>query len=199
MKAARFLMVGLAVCALATAAAADTFTYRPSDLDIYDLDHGRYYTWGMERLWDDDEEVIAASLFFDDIRNWNNSSNDLFVRLLDTGPMGLVSYRDDHRETVDAFDGQGVLLVHYEDLPDTAQDLTVTFSVNQLLALNTFADNGNDFMVALDPDCHFYNSGVSLSVTTSPEETPDIPEPATLGLVVLGGIGAILHRRRNRR
>jgi hypothetical protein len=48
-----------------------------------DEDHWRYYTWGIAWQLPEDETITGASLFFDNIRNWDNRPNDLWIQLLD--------------------------------------------------------------------------------------------------------------------
>ena len=61
---------------------ASTFTFEPTPVDMWDLDHYKYYTWGIDWNVPTGESIIGASLFFDDIRNWDSNPNDLWVTLL---------------------------------------------------------------------------------------------------------------------
>ncbi len=167
-------------------ASADTATFQPTPTDLYDLDHYRYYRWGIDHGLGD-VEVTGATLFFDNIRNWDNNANDLYVHLLPGAPAGVaVGY--DGQGGGDQFAGQGVLLVHYEDLPNVAQDITYTFSASEVAALNSYMQDGN-FGLGFDPDCHYWNDGVTLTMEY-------VPEPATMGLLGLGGLGLLRRKRK---
>ncbi|MBN1555811.1 MAG: hypothetical protein JXA11_13790 [Phycisphaerae bacterium] len=184
----RQLAIGLLVIASASFAGADVIELQPNPVDLYDLDHGWYYTWGIVAGRDISGFVITgASLFFDDIRNWDASDNDLWIHLLDSAPSGVRAYRD-YGGGGDAFAYQGVLLEHYEDLPVTAQDITYTFTNDEVLALNLYLQNGDNFALGFDPDCHFYNNGVTLRLVYT-----SVPEPACLAVL---SVGALLPRRR---
>ena len=54
------------------------------------------------------------------------------------------------------------------------------------MVLNAYAADGR-IGLGLDPDCHFYNDGITLRLVT--------PEPTSLALLGLGGL-AMMHRRR---
>ena len=183
-----------AVCLISSNAMATPYRFEPSDSDLGDLDHYKYYTWGINTPWNleenadgSHERAKSATLSFDNIRNWDNNANDLYVHLLPGAPAGVTS-RYDGQGGGDAFAGQGVLLAHYEDLPNTPQDITYTFSASDVSALNAYMQDGN-FGLGFDPDCHYYNDGVMLTLEY-------VPEPATMGLLGLGGLG-LLRRKRN--
>ena len=71
---------------IAVSANADVYTFQPVPADLFDLEHSKYYTWKIDSgdfSLPSGETIIDASLFFDDIRNYDSSDNKLFVSLLD--------------------------------------------------------------------------------------------------------------------
>lgn len=121
------------------------YTYTPDDVNydggvgyeskLDNLDHDEYYSWGMNLGIDPIQVTITqASITFDNIRNWDNESYDLWVHLLDTdyqaGPLvsnypdnyeilgtkgGVTNKYDDENASDDFVDeiGEGLLLAYY--------------------------------------------------------------------------------------
>jgi len=184
-------------------ASADVMTLEPTPRDLYDLDHNKYYTWGIQPGLGDPSLVVitCATLKFAGIFNWDWHNNDLYVHLLDTAPAG-VTVGTDYEGGGDYFESAAyaslgidhILLTHIEDLPwYPPQNINVPFDAAALLALNQYYQNGGDFGLGFDPDCHFYNCGVSLEMCYEV-----IPEPATLSVLALGGMCLVRRRRRRR-
>lgn len=75
-----------------------------------------------------------------------------------------------------------------------AQNYVYTFNAAQLAALAAYISAGQNIAFGFDPDCHFWNNGITFSYTTAPQ----VPEPMSMILFGSGlaGIGAYLRRRR---
>ncbi len=77
----------------------------------------------------------------------------------------------------------------YDDIPLQASTID---------ELNAWTGN-SDWALGVDPDCHFYNCGVTLTITTAKTPTNNnVPEPISmvLGALGLGTIGGIRRLRR---
>jgi hypothetical protein len=191
------------VSTLALAARADTFTFTPSDADIGDLDHHYAYTWGINLNLPSDSKIVGATLTIQNIWDWRVENDKLFIRLLDDPSAGIKTFLDNTNDNVlaDYFLGQGTSLTTWTDPKggyDRGFDFTYNFTASQLDALTSYITNGHtagnaDFGIAFDPDCHYYNDGISLSVQTS--KVPDGGMSVVLlglGLLAISGIRRIL-------
>jgi hypothetical protein len=193
------LVVAAALLAVSFAgqARATTYTFQPNPVDLYDLDHYSYYTWGINWSLPANEQMSSASLSFLNIANWDNNPNELWVHLLPSGTAGVTVSADSNNGT-DAFAGQGTLLFEYTNLTTVPQTRTYNFVSSDLTALTSYAADGN-FALAFDPDCHYYNDGITLTINTQPRSAGagPVPEPTTaaMGGLALVGLAAAIRRR----
>lgn len=206
-----FLFSIILVLGISGMAGATTYSFSPSDSDLWDLDHGYYYTWAWdaddlkEALGLDECSVITAiTLEFNNIYNHNAADeSNLFVWLLDDGlTTGIAQYSDTSDGNVDEFlSWDGINLVTYET-PDTdgvstndipafgyyATDISYSFTEEEIAAFILYLNNGGTIGLGFDADCHYYNDGITLKVS--------VPEPATMLLFGAGLIGLAAVGRR---
>ena len=160
-----------------------------------------------------------------DINNWtaaeNNGNNWLRLYLLDTaekpnngtideafGPTGRLRRYSDTDNGNDELAGLSwtakTSIATYTDYSggDHGDVVTLTYNFSTLGLLDeltAYISNGNNFGLGFDPDCHYYNTGVTFAITTSdvPPTPPSLPDGgATAGLMVIG-LG-ILHSVKRR-
>jgi hypothetical protein len=166
---------------------AGAITFYPNPVDIYDLEHSHYYTWGINWTIPAGGTILGASLSFENIRNWDGGSNTLFIHLLDTANAGVTSYWDNNTSIIyDDFTSEGTFLISYS-LSTVAQDITYEFNAAQVNKLIEYLA-GDNFGIGFDPDCHYWNDGISLTIIT--------PEPMTMLLLGFGLLSLGLVRRK---
>ena len=191
-----------------------------SESRINNLDHYSYYSWGIRLGTDiDPTKIQTASITFHNIWNWTEESYALHVNLLQDGgwwtaPEGVSKYSDNQNETNKwdywnskgipsinlasyLYDGNGGAKPISTDETNPTKLLTLDITGDYLSAFKTSALDG---LVGLgfDPDCHFYNSGVSLTITTG-TPTSGVPEPTTMLLFGTGLLGLTGLQRRRRK
>ncbi len=206
------LLLLAAIVGSALAIRADTITLVPSPSDLGDLDHSSYYTWGFSGITIPADQIITeAVLTFHNINNWTADENNdphqhLNSWLLDSAdnpshsgseqgaaPAGkLVTYTDADGGTDNfatwAYSAKAHIGTYHDSHGGPGGDvidLTYTFSTLGLVDdLSAFIANGNNFALGFDPDCHYYNDGITFTITTERKSVPD--GGATLVLLALG-------------
>ena len=200
------------ICLAITANAA---VIQPSPADAYDLDHANYYIWQVNLSLAEEQILTSVSIHFNNINDWQIESGDkLYISLMNenelnnavqdknmTKASGSDLYKGTDNQAVgNALDGYGQVLAVYEDNNEywsywnhqwinPAEDFTYNFSASEINLLNSYISNGGVFGIGLDPDCRYYNDGITLCY-----ETDTIPEPATIAMLSIGSL--ILIRRK---
>jgi hypothetical protein len=177
----------------------------------FDLDHHSAYTWRIDNVNLAGQTIMGATLTFSRISNWDTNPNMLFIHLLDTATRaGVASFTDASGTPVtniaDNFAGSllgsnplvaagtGNTFLTQQSFTTTPTTFVYTFTTSQLQALQTYFQNGNNIAFGFDPDCHFWNNGITFNFTTCPTTT--VPEPTTIALLSTGIAGLYLKRRR---
>jgi len=200
-KSLQILCVLTATSAFFTASARADFVFRPDDADLADLDHGYVYLWKIDLAggWAPGETLTGAELFIDNINNTDRwTSNNLYIHLGDDDPINQayaagyiqrlwgtddVFRFSDPIENGDTLTDYGVLLTSYSDTNGSSTyDFTYSFTPGQLDTLADYLADGS-FGLGFDPDCHFTNDGVKLTLHT---QTSVVPVP---GAILLAGLG----------
>jgi hypothetical protein len=217
------LVASLALSLFASLAAADTLTFTPSPADLNDLDHHYLYTWRVNNVSLGGNVVTGATLTLENIRNWDSNPNRLFVHLFDNAVYGgvrgflddkpsnapVTTIRDDFVDTRwhngrNALGqsapwvigpGTGDVLLFDRSFGTSAQTYVYTFTADEIAYLNSFILNGRNFALGLDSDCHYFNDGIKLTLTTG---SAPVPEPGTLALLGGTAVAAWFGRRRLR-
>lgn len=190
--AAAFVIFALA--GASTQAAIYNFT--PPQPDLQDLDHYDYKSWGIDWTQHVGERIIGATLTIKNIWDWTREYNDrLYIHLLNDPRVGVRTYHDDQRGG-DNWAGRGPHITTWTDPYGGHSrnfDLVVTLNSSLLNDLNNYAMDGR-FGFGFDPDCHYFNDGISLQIQTEDKCAPT-PEPTTMALFGLGLAGVGMVRR----
>ena len=189
-----------------TLALATTLTRQPNPVDLSDLDHHSLYTWRISDINLAGQTITGAKLKIYNIANWDNNPNMLFIHLLDTARWsGVQSFVDDPSnaapvpvsQIIDDFDntryhsqsnwlvaaGTAGIKLTQQSFTTTSLNYVYNFTQPQLTTLAAYLANDGKIAFGIDPDCHFYNTGVVFELTTSP-----VPEPETVTLFGVAGV-----------
>jgi len=213
----RFLLT--AACTLSfvlpnTAPAAVTsLSFQPTPVDLNDLDHHYSYSWRIDGIDLSNVSLTSATLSFKNIANWDSNPNMLFVYLMDTATHAGVNTFQDHPlseapigNIIDHFANGAVIpslitgstaitKLFQKSFTTTGTDYTFTFNSAQLQTLSQYITNGHDIAFGFDPECHFFNDGITFTMNFTP-----VPEFASVvPVAILVALATALEIRRRRR
>ena len=188
------LLLSVLLLGFSGIAKAEIYSWSPNPEDLWDLPHNKYYEWGISwsSIIDRTDLIVGATLSIDNINNWQVEENALFIHLLDSPTIGTFFYNDPIYSISDFFLSAGDPSITYVDYDSSPELFQWNFNAEEIGILQAYAADGI-FGFGLDPDCHFYNDGVTFAIETS----APVPEPATMLLFGSGLIGmAALGRKK---
>lgn len=169
--------------------------------------------------------ILSAKLTFKNIANWDTRANILYVHLLNSGSGSTACGNnissslcakvvDNSGDTLngDYFAGTGLALgpdfgvnniklfersfnMVGQNGYNNAVDFVHDFTPAQLASLASFIANGGNLAFGFDPDCHYWNNGITFEFVTGPAS---IPEPMSMLLLGSGLAGLYVRRRRQK-
>ncbi len=165
---------------------ADIVMVDPDDSGFCDLSHKYCYAWAFPISMQKDVSILGATLTIEAIHNWRAEENALFINLIPEADVGVSQTIDQSFPTytiANEFAAEGELLVEYRNIGTVPTTLTYEANADQLSVMTAYAHEGL-LAFGIDPDCHFYNDGFTLTLET--DGPVSVPEPASLPLAATG-------------
>jgi hypothetical protein len=129
------------------------------------MPHGTPVTWGINWNLPAGQTITGATLTILGFYDWTTESNNLFVQLLNSAPLGVQTLST-NTGSGNYFTGNGTQLTNLVNVGTSPVNYPVNFTSAQLTALTSAVSDGN-FGFGFDPHCHFYDTGVTFTITTA--------------------------------
>jgi hypothetical protein len=202
------LLIAVVSCLPAPVLGDLTYTFTPLNPDLSDLPHGSYFIWGIKWALPTDQTIVSAKLTYKNIYDTESDPNSrLYTHLLDnvanagtwtsgttngTSFQQIVIQGTDVDGGGDKFAGQPYGLIGAADPWQGTTPTNLVYNVDP----NYLSWLSQDFGFAVDPDCHFVNTGIEFQITTRGGTNNQVPAPASIVLVPLGlGLLGMLKRK----
>jgi hypothetical protein len=158
--------------------------------NVTTLDHYYYYRW---TIGDIAHVPGAVNIVFHHIRDWAVEGDQIAVYLKNsTGSGGWTSYSDNQSLSSPNWSGWSYLGL-WGDPAGNGPYYDVVFTVPSGTDRANLA-NSNFFKIAIDPDCHYDLTQITIDVAR-----PSVPEPTTMLLLGSGLMGLLGLRRKVRK
>ncbi len=152
-----------------------------------DLDHYRYYTWGIEDLKSTVDLSGGVDIVFHEIYNWKIEANWLNVYLFnEPTTLGWEIHRDNQDTDLPDWETE-FSATHLGTWSYETETMDVVFHISDPVLL-AYMQDGNSFGIGIDPDCHYWGGEITVNAP--------VPEPATMFLFGSGLIGLAGYRRK---
>ena len=196
-------------------AAVTSLSWQPSPADLNDLDHHMVYTWRIDNITVNPATITSATISFNNIANWDTNSNVLHMHLLDSARFsGVASFVDDPTNSSPVTDftddfigtrfhsdshwlvanGTADTFLRDKSFTNNPVDYTYTFNASQLAALQQYIAHGGDIALGFDPDCHYFNDGVTFTLNFTP--VPEVANMIPIALLLATSVALEIRRRR---
>jgi hypothetical protein len=178
---------------------ATTYTFSTGNTNITTMSDTLNVYWNLSQSIKATEQITSATLTISALYNWEKSPSDIiYIHLLDSASSSnTITTSNDSDDTADFFKGQGDTLAKPNGgnyYPGSAGNLVITFDQNEIKDLTSYIKDSY-FGFGFDPDCHWYDTGMTFTITTAP-----VPEPGAMMLLGFGMFGLAIYgkRRMNR-